>query len=57
MTIAKVAAQLTKVGALENIAGGGDTIAALNQSRCNPGLRLRIDSRRRFFRMARAGWF
>jgi phosphoglycerate kinase len=32
MTIAKVAAQLTKVGALETIAGGGDTIAALNQA-------------------------
>ncbi len=30
MTIAKVAAQLSKVGALETIAGGGDTIAALN---------------------------
>ncbi len=30
--IAKVAAQLTKVGALESIAGGGDTIAALNQA-------------------------
>ena len=30
MSIAKVAAQLTKVGALETIAGGGDTIAALN---------------------------
>lgn len=32
MTIAKVAAQLTKVGALDTIAGGGDTIAALNQA-------------------------
>jgi phosphoglycerate kinase len=32
MTIAKVAAQLTKVRALETIAGGGDTIAALNQA-------------------------
>jgi phosphoglycerate kinase len=32
MTIAKVAAQLTTVGALESIAGGGDTIAALNQA-------------------------
>ena len=32
MSIAKVAAQLTKVGALETIAGGGDTIAALNQA-------------------------
>ena len=32
MTIAKVAAQLTKVGALKTIAGGGDTIAALNQA-------------------------
>jgi phosphoglycerate kinase len=32
MTIAKVAAQLTKAGALETIAGGGDTIAALNQA-------------------------
>ncbi|MCI0599550.1 MAG: phosphoglycerate kinase [Beijerinckiaceae bacterium] len=32
LTIAKVAAQLTKVGALESIAGGGDTIAALNQA-------------------------
>jgi phosphoglycerate kinase len=31
-TIAKVAAQLTKVDALETIAGGGDTIAALNQA-------------------------
>lgn len=31
-TIAKVAAQLTKVGALDSIAGGGDTIAALNQA-------------------------
>jgi phosphoglycerate kinase len=30
--IAKVAAQLTKVGALQTIAGGGDTIAALNQA-------------------------
>ncbi len=32
MSIAKVAAQLTKVGALDSIAGGGDTIAALNQA-------------------------
>ena len=32
VSIAKVAAQLTKVGALETIAGGGDTIAALNQA-------------------------
>jgi phosphoglycerate kinase len=32
MSIAKVAAQLTKVGALDTIAGGGDTIAALNQA-------------------------
>jgi phosphoglycerate kinase len=32
ITIAKVAAQLTKVRALETIAGGGDTIAALNQA-------------------------
>ncbi len=32
LTIARVAAQLTKVGALESIAGGGDTIAALNQA-------------------------
>jgi phosphoglycerate kinase len=32
LTIAKVAAQLTKVGALDTIAGGGDTIAALNQA-------------------------
>lgn len=32
MALAKVAAQLTKAGALETIAGGGDTIAALNQA-------------------------
>jgi len=32
VTIAKVAAQLTKVHALETIAGGGDTIAALNKA-------------------------
>ena len=32
VSIAKVAAQLTKVGALDTIAGGGDTIAALNQA-------------------------
>lgn len=32
ISIARVAAQLTKVGALETIAGGGDTIAALNQA-------------------------
>jgi len=32
VAIAKVAAQLTKVSALETIAGGGDTIAALNQA-------------------------
>ncbi len=32
VSIARVAAQLTKVGALETIAGGGDTIAALNQA-------------------------
>jgi phosphoglycerate kinase len=32
LAIAKVAAQLTKVDALETIAGGGDTIAALNQA-------------------------
>ena len=32
MAIAKVAAQLTKSGALQTIAGGGDTIAALNQA-------------------------
>jgi phosphoglycerate kinase len=32
LTIAKVAAQLTKVDALDTIAGGGDTIAALNMA-------------------------
>ncbi|QXX73275.1 phosphoglycerate kinase [Methylovirgula sp. HY1] len=32
MAVAKVAAQLTQAGALETIAGGGDTIAALNQA-------------------------
>lgn len=32
VAIAKVAAQLTKANALETIAGGGDTIAALNQA-------------------------
>ena len=32
MAIAKVAALLTQTGALESIAGGGDTIAALNQA-------------------------
>ncbi|QBR72833.1 phosphoglycerate kinase [Beijerinckiaceae bacterium] len=32
MALAKVAGQLTKAGALETIAGGGDTIAALNQA-------------------------
>jgi phosphoglycerate kinase len=32
MAIAKVAALLTKAGALQTIAGGGDTIAALNQA-------------------------
>src|ERR1700738_4281325 len=53
MTIAKVAAQLTKAGALETIAGGGDTIAALNQARCNPGLYLCLDRQRRFSGMAR----
>jgi phosphoglycerate kinase len=31
-TIARVAAQLTDAGALDTIAGGGDTIAALNQA-------------------------
>ncbi|HUB63642.1 MAG TPA: phosphoglycerate kinase [Methylocella sp.] len=31
-TIARVAAHLTKAGALDTIAGGGDTIAALNQA-------------------------
>jgi phosphoglycerate kinase len=36
MTIAKVAAQLTTVGALDSIAGGGDTIAALNQAGATP---------------------
>jgi phosphoglycerate kinase len=33
MAIAKVAALLTQTGALATIAGGGDTIAALNQAR------------------------
>jgi len=32
VSVAKVAALLTKVSALETIAGGGDTIAALNQA-------------------------
>jgi phosphoglycerate kinase len=32
VTVAKVAALLTKVSAIETIAGGGDTIAALNQA-------------------------
>lgn len=32
MAIAKAAAQLTKAGRLETIAGGGDTVAALNQA-------------------------
>ena len=52
VSIAKVAAQLTKVGALDTIAGGGDTIAALNQAGVDAGLHLCFDSRRRFSRMA-----
>jgi phosphoglycerate kinase len=32
VAIARIAAELTKAGALESIAGGGDTIAALNQA-------------------------
>jgi phosphoglycerate kinase len=32
VSIAKIAAELTRIGALQTIAGGGDTIAALNQA-------------------------
>ena len=34
VAIAKVAAELTKTASLETIAGGGDTISALNKAGC-----------------------
>ena len=53
MTIAKVAAQLTKVGALETIAWRRRHDRGAQSSRCYPGLHLCLDGRRRLSRMAR----
>ncbi len=53
VAIAKAAARLTQSGQLGSVAGGGDTIAALNKADAAEGLHLYFDGRRRFPRVAR----
>ena len=48
---ARHAAERTKAGKLVSIAGGGDTVAALNQAQCGGRFHLCFHSRRRFPRM------
>ena len=50
---ARQAASLTRAGRLLSVAGGGDTVAALNASGVGRRLHLRLDRRRRVPRMAR----
>ena len=52
-TLAREAARLTKEGKLITVAGGGDTVAALNAAGVTARFHLRLDSGRRLPRMAR----
>ncbi len=47
MVAAKHAAALTKAGKLVAVAGGGDTVAALNQAGVADDFTYRLDRRRR----------
>ena len=51
VALAKTAAALTQEGSLVSVAGGGDTVAALNQAGVADGFHLRLHSRRRLSRM------
>ena len=51
VALARTAAALTRDGSLVSVAGGGDTVAALNQAGRGRRLHLRLDRRRRFPRM------
>ena len=45
--VAEAAAELTAAGKLVTVAGGGDTVAALNARRRAPTVHLCVDRRRR----------
>ena len=51
VALARTAAALTQEGSLVSVAGGGDTVAALNQAGVARRLHLRLDRRRRLPRM------
>ena len=51
VALAKTAAALTKEGSLVSVAGGGDTVAALNHAGVAAGFHLRLDRRRSLPRM------
>ncbi len=51
VALAKTAAALTKEGSLVSVAGGGDTVAALNHAGVAAGLHLRLDRGRGVSRM------
>ena len=51
--LAREAAALTKAGKLMSVAGGGDTVAALNAAGVTGRFHLRLDRWRRLPRMAR----
>ena len=50
--LARAAAELTKAGKLMSVAGGGDTVAALNAAGVTERFQLRLDGGRRLPRMA-----
>ena len=50
--LARAAAALTTAGKLVSVAGGGDTVAALNAAGVTRPIHLRVDRRRRLPRMA-----
>ena len=51
VALARTAAALTQEGSLVSVAGGGDTVAALNQAGVAGRFHLRLDRRRRLPRM------
>ena len=51
VALAKTAAALTKEGSLVSVAGGGDTVAALNHAGVARGFQLRLDGGRSVSRM------
>ncbi len=51
VALAKTAAALTKEGSLVSVAGGGDTVAALNHAGVAAGFHLRLDRGRSISRM------